>query len=200
LRGYLWFKQLSFSRLCLLSRQFLPARPPIHRNPHPGRTPIRPTKHCRNSTLSGEAISVTNLELMRDAGTFHLHSGTVCFVTPVTGRVTGAVFVGKGNFILDPPESERGMLKPLTKENEFSENFSQMALRFTDSTYDEIKTAGKAGGSGCEAGPLKDSQHATRHKFKTNPESRILEDLLSSEPGGLFIAFIHGKRYNDQEL
>jgi hypothetical protein len=154
----------------------------------------------RNSTLSGEAISVTNLELMRDAGTFHLHSGTVCFVTPVKGRVTGAVFVGEGNFILDPPESERGMLKPLTKENEFSENFSQMALRFTDSTYDEIKTAGKAGGSGCEAGPLKDSQQATRHKFKTNLESRILEDLLSSEPGGLFIAFIHGKRYNGQEL
>ncbi len=72
------------------------------------------------------------------------------------------------------------MLKPLTKENEFSENFSQMALRFTDSIYDEIKTAGEAGGSGCEAGPLKDSQHATRHKFKTNLESRILEDLLRS--------------------
>jgi hypothetical protein len=92
------------------------------------------------------------------------------------------------------------MLKLLTKENEFSENFSQMALRFTDSTYDEIKKAGKAGASGCDAGPFKDSQHTTRHKLKSNLESRILEDLLSSEPGGLFIAFIHGKRYNGQEL
>ena len=154
----------------------------------------------RNLTLGGEAVSVSNLELKRDAGTFHLHSGVVCFVAPVAGKVTGAVFVGDGNFVLNPPASEQGMLKLLTKENEFSENFSQMALRFTDSTYDEIKKAGAAGGSGCDAGPLKDSQHTTRHKLKSNLDARILEDLLSPEPGGLFVAFIHGKHYNGQEL
>jgi len=154
----------------------------------------------RNLTLSGEAVSVNNFELKRDAGTFHLRSGTVCFVAPVEGKVTGAVFTGDGNFILDPPASERGMLKLLTKENEFSENFSQMVLRFTDSTYDEIKKGGAAGASGCDAGPLKDSQHVMRHKIKSNLESRILEDVLSPEPGGLFMAFIHGKRYNGQEL
>ncbi|HEY4765398.1 MAG TPA: M1 family aminopeptidase [Candidatus Sulfotelmatobacter sp.] len=154
----------------------------------------------RSSTLSGEAVSVHNVELKRDAGTFHLHSGTICFVAPVAGKVTGAVFIGDGNFILDPPASEQAMLKLLTKENEFSESFSQMALRFTDSTYDEIKKAGKTAASGCDAGLLKDSQHTTRHKLKMNLESRILEDLLSSEPGGLFVAFIHGKHYNGQEL
>jgi len=154
----------------------------------------------RNLTLGSEAVSVSNLELKRDAGTFHLRSGTVCFVAPVAGKVTGAVFTGDGNFILDPPASEKSMLKLFTKENEFSENFSQMVLRFTDSTYDDIKKAGTAGASGCDAGPLKDSQHTTRHKLKNNLESRILEDLLSPEPGGLFVAFIHGKRYNGQEL
>lgn len=92
------------------------------------------------------------------------------------------------------------MLKLLTKENEFSENFSQMVLRFTDSTYDDLKKSGSGGASNCDAGPLRDSQHTTRHKLKTNLESRILEDVLSPEPGGLFIAFIHGKRYNGQEL
>ena len=154
----------------------------------------------RNLTLGGEAVSVSNLELKRDAGTFHLRSGTVCFVAPVAGKVTGAVFTGDGNFVLDPPASETAMLKLLTKENEFSENFSQMVLRFTDSTYDEIKKGGTAGASGCDAGLLKDSQHTTRHKLKSNLESRILEDVLSPEPGGLFVAFIHGKRYNGQEL
>ena len=154
----------------------------------------------RNLTLGSEAVSVTNLELKREAGTFHLRSGTVCFVAPVAGKVTGAVFTGDGNFVLDPPASERHMLKLLTKEDEFSENFSQLVLRFTDSTYDEIKKAGAAGASGCDAGPLKDSQHTTRHKLKTNLESRILEDLLSTEPGGYFIAFIRGKHYNGQEL
>jgi hypothetical protein len=154
----------------------------------------------RNLALSGDAVTVNNLELKRHAGTFHLRSGVVCFVTPVESKVTGAVFIGDGNFILDPPESERSMLKLLTKEDEFSENFSQMTLRFTDSTYEEIKKGGTSGGSGCDAGPLKDSQHTTRHKLKMNLDSRILEDVLSPEPGGLFIAFIHGKRYNGQEL
>jgi hypothetical protein len=154
----------------------------------------------RNLTLSGEAVSVSNIELKRDAGTFRLGSGAVCFVTAVNGRVTGAVFVGEGNFVLDAPPTERGMLKLLTKEDEFSEKFSQMVLRFTDSSYEDLKKLGTTGASGCDAGPLKESQHTTRHKLKENLEARILEDVLSPNPGGLFVAFIHGKRYNAQEL
>jgi len=154
----------------------------------------------RNLTLGSEAVSVSNLDLKREAGTFHLRSGTVCFVAPVAGRVTGAVFTGDGNFILDPPDSEKGMLKLLTKENEFSENFSQLVLRFTDSTYDDIKRGGSVVTSGCDAGLLKDTQHTTRHKLKSNLDSRILEDVLSPEPGRLFVAFIPGKHYDGQEL
>ena len=154
----------------------------------------------RNFSLSNEAVTVTNVEFKRDRGTFHLRSGAVCFVPPVNGKVTGAVFIGDGNFILDPPQSERSMLKLLTKEDEFSENFNQMVLRFTDSSYDDLKKLGATGASGCDAGPLKDNQHTTRRKLKENLEARILEDLLSTNPGGFFVAFIHGKRYNGQEL
>jgi hypothetical protein len=155
----------------------------------------------RNIALSGEAVSVSNFELKRDAGTFHLRSGTVCFVAPVNGKVTGAVFTGDGNFVLDPPqESERKSLKLLTKEDAFSENFEHMVLRFTDSTYEDIKKGGSAGSGGCDAGLLRDSQNVTRHKLKNNLDARILEEVLSTEPRGLFVAFIHGKRYNGQEL
>jgi hypothetical protein len=155
----------------------------------------------RNLTLGNEAVSVTNFELKRDAGTFHLRSGTVCFVGPVNGKITGAVFAGDGNFVLDPPsEGERKSLKLLTKETEFSETFSQMVMRFTDATYDDIKKGGTAVSTGCDSGPLKDSQHVTRHKLKRNLEARILQDVLSPEPGGLFVAFIRGKHYNGQEL
>ena len=158
-------------------------------------------QQLRNLTLGGKAVSVTNFDLKRDAGTFHLHSGTVCFVTPVQGKVTGAVFVGEGNFVLDPPaESERKSLKLLTKEDEFSEKFSQAVLRFTDSTYDDIKKGNSSASGGCEAGLLKDSQNTTRHKLKFNLEARILREVLSPEPRGLFVAFIHGKRYNGKEL
>jgi hypothetical protein len=155
----------------------------------------------RNLTLGGEAVSLTNFDLKRDAGTFHLRAGTICFVAPVQGMVTGAVFVGDGIFVLTPPsDSERKSLKLLTKEDEFSENFDHIVLRFTDSTYDELKKAGGPASDGCDAGLLRDTQHTTRHILKNNLEARILEDVLSPEPGGLFIAFIHGKRYNGKEI
>ena len=181
--------------LLILFASISPAQAPA---PGPNSDPTY--QALRNLGLGNESVSVNNLEFKRDAGTFHLRSGSICFVAPVNGKVTGAVFSGDGNFILDPPAGERPMLKLLTKEDEFSENFSQMVLRFTDDSYDELKKGGSAGGAGCDAGPLKDSQHTTRHKLKTNLESRILEDLLSSQPGGLFLAFIHGKKYNGQEL
>ena len=155
----------------------------------------------RNITIGGEAVTVTDLKLKRDAGTFVLHSGVVCFVPAVNGKVTGAVFSGDGNFTLAPPtESERKSLRYLSKEEEFSEKFDKMVLRFTDGTYEEIKKAGTAANGGCEAGSLKDSQNATRHRLRTNLEARLLEEVLSPSPRGFFVAFIHGKHYNDKEL
>ena len=158
-------------------------------------------QQLRNVGLGNEAVTVSSFDLKRDAATFHL-SGTVCFVTPVQGHVTGAVFVGTGTMSLDPPvASERASLKLLSKENEFVERFEQLALRFTDSTYDEIKKAGTAGGS-CDSGPLRESQNAMRHdhQLKYNLDARILQDVLADDPGGLFVAFVHGKKYNGKEI
>jgi Peptidase family M1 domain len=176
--------------------------PVAAQHPAPGSNSDPTYQALRNLALGGEAVSVSNLDLKRDAGTFHLRSGTVCFVAPVQGKVTGAVFVGDGNFVISPPPSEMGMLKLLTKENEFSENFSHLVMRFTDSTYDEIKKAGGAASGGCDNGLLKDSQNAMRHGqvLRYNLDARILQDVLSPEPGRLFVAFVHGKRYNDKEL
>jgi hypothetical protein len=157
-------------------------------------------RQLRDLTLSSEAVAVSNLTLRRDVGTFHLRSGTVCFVMPVAGKITGAVFSGNGTFVLDPGvESERASLKLLTKEDEFSEAFSRAVFRFTDSTYAEIKRQGTATAGRCDLGALPDTQNTTRHKLKRNLEARILEDVLSSEPGGYFVAFIHGRRYSSKE-
>lgn len=171
--------------------------------PAVGRNSDPTYQQLRNLTLGGESVAVNGLDLHRDAGTFHLRSGTVCFLAPVQGKVTGAVFVGDGNFILAPPlPSEIASLKMLTKENELSENFNQMVLRFTDSTYDEIKKAGSPASGGCDAGLLRDSQDAMRHNriLKWNLEERVLQDVLGSEPGGFFLAFIHGKKYSSKEI
>src|SRR5262249_43491863 len=158
-------------------------------------------QQLRNVGLGGESVTVNNLDLKRDAATFHL-SGAFCFVSPVQGHVTGAVFVGHGTMSLDPPIAiERSSLKLLSKEDEFVERFDSLVLRFTDATYEELKKAGTPGGS-CDAGLLRDSQNAMRHdhQLKYNLEARILQDVQSTEPGGLFVAFVHGKKYNGKEI
>jgi peptidase M1-like protein len=155
----------------------------------------------RGLNLGTEAVSIMNFDLKRDAGTFRLKSGTVCFASPVNGKVTGAVFLGDGDFLLAPPTAqERKSLNYLTKEDEFKERFERLVLRFTDSTYEELKKAGTPATTGCDAGLWKDSQNTTRHKIHHNLEAELLGEVLSPEPRGLFWAFIHGKRYDDREI
>jgi hypothetical protein len=155
----------------------------------------------RNLALGTESVSISDYDLKRDAGTFRFRSGTVCFVAPVNNKVTGAIFVGDGTFLLNPPtEAERKSLQYLSKSPEFNEHFERVLFRFTDSTYDELKKAGKPAGGGCDPGILKDSQNATRHRIKHNLEIDILSELLSPNPRPFFIAFIHGKNYNDKEI
>jgi hypothetical protein len=158
-------------------------------------------QQLRYIALGTEAVTVSNLTLKRDAATFQLNSGTVCFLSPVQGKITGAVFVGEGRLLLNPPlPSEERSLSLLTKEKEFSENFSHLVLRFTDGTYDELKKAGSSTSPSCDAGMLRDSQHATRKQLNYNFDARLLQDVLSPTPGGLFLAFVHGKKYSGKML
>src|SRR5438045_133975 len=67
--------------------------------------------------FAGDYAAVNNLVLKRDAAVFTLRSGEVYFLPPVEGRVTGAVFVGEGEFSLTPPvECERHSLSLFTGE------------------------------------------------------------------------------------
>jgi hypothetical protein len=158
-------------------------------------------QQLRTISLSGESLTVDGLTLKRDAATLQLNSGTICFVKPVNGKVTGAVFVGQGRLLLDPPvPSEQASLSVLTKEKEYSESYEHMVLRFTDGTYDELKRSAKPASGGCDAELLHNSQKAMRKELHYNLDARILQDVLSPEPGGLFVAFVHGKRYDSKTL
>jgi len=159
-------------------------------------------QQLRNITLGTEAVTVSDITFMRDAAHFQLNSGTVCFLSPVQGTITGAIFVGQGRLLLTPPiPSEERSLRLLTREQEFSESFSRMVLRFTDGTYDELKKAGKPGSaSACDAALLSETQHTMRKKLHYNLDARILQDVLSPKPGGFFVAFIHGTHYSDRTL
>lgn len=160
-------------------------------------------QQLRNVGLSGEVAAANNLVLKRDAATFTFKSGTFSFLAPVNGKVTGAVFVGDGSFTITPPlEMEKKSIAILTKGQPFSEDFNQVLLRFGDGTYEELKKAAgsSAGGGEGGAGMLSDINGALKTKLHYNLHGRLLQEVLSSQPGGLFVAFIRGKKYNDKML
>ncbi len=153
--------------------------------------------------FSGAYASVNNLVLKRDAATFTLRSGDLYFVSPVEGRVTGAVFVGDGEMTLVPPtEIEKRSIKIFTGEPGITEQFSHLVLRFTDKTFDEAKDSANA--TMKSGGPLtsqardlfRDNQQLQRKHLQDNRELRTLLDLYALDHQGFFTAFIDGKRYN----
>jgi hypothetical protein len=153
--------------------------------------------------FSGAYATVNNLVLKRDAATFTLRSGDIYFVSPVEGRITGAVFIGDGELSMVPPTAiEKRSLRIFTDEESITEQFTRLTLRFSDKTFDEIKSSPnatmKTGGTlSAQARDLyHDNQQLLRKEFHENIELRTLFDVYAPEHQGFFRAFINGKRYN----
>jgi hypothetical protein len=170
-----------------------PAKPFALANNHPA------YKELRNAGIGG-GFAVSNLVLTRDAAVFTL-TGTLHLVAPVQGRTTGAVFIGQGTLAYTPPiAAERAMLGILTKGEPFSETFERAVFRFTDDTAEQIKKAatGPSPASNAAADLLKETNQALRVKLRDNLHARILHDVLSPKPGGLFVAHVAGKKYSNR--
>lgn len=154
-------------------------------------------------SFSGEYATVTNLVLQRDAGTFTLRSGELYFLAPVDGRTVGAVFIGDGEFHLVPPTArEKSSLAIFTDGPEITEAFTQLVLRFTDETLDEVKksSSAKMGNSGPQAAKardlFRDKETLLRKELRANLDLRILTDLYAPPRPGFFLAFINGKKFS----
>ncbi len=172
-------------------------------SPAPAAANADPTyQQLRRSQLGDVTVAVHDLVLQRDAGTFTFGSGTFIFLAPVNGKVTGAVFLGDGSFTLVPPTAaEQHSLSLLTKEPRMEENFSELVLRFTDGSYEEIKKAGTAAAPAGNPGSALDRVNAALRKdLHYNLHARILEDVLGTAPGSLFVAFIRGKKYDSKMI
>ncbi len=149
------------------------------------------------------SATVTDLVFQRDAGIFRLKSGALYFTEPVMGRVTGAVFIGEGQFELTPPtEMEKKSLAIFIQSPKLVENFSSLVLHFTDKTFDEIKASPnvKFNDSAADGGPAKDlySKNISllRRRLRSNIDIRTLIDLFDDKRPGYFLAFINGREHS----
>lgn len=167
----------------------------------------------RSAKLSGESASITNFTLKRDTATITFTDGRFHFLSPVEGRVIGAVFLGNGEFQMSPVISmEQRHLGILTGAPSITETFTKMTLRFTDSTYDEIKKQStiETGQSASQAQDafddfrnlMRKGKNFTRPNFtlallRENIDARTLIDITWPEHEGFFQAFFNGKKHGD---
>lgn len=157
----------------------------------------------KGDDFSGNYAVVNNLKLKRDAAIFTLKSGELYFITPVENRVTAAVFIGDGELSLTPPtDIEKRSLSIFTGEDGITEQFSKVVLRFSDKTFEEIKSSPnatmKTGGPAASQArsAYRDNQDVLRKRLRDNREVRTLYDIYNPAGETFFTAFIDGKRFN----
>lgn len=145
------------------------------------------------------AVTVENLTLKKDRGTFHFKSGTFYFVETVNDELTGAVFLGDLNFRFIPPnEIERYQLHRFIDADSLDENFTAAYFRFSDSTFAEL-----VGGTLPDAAQMPKQVRKLRERVEgfllqdrgMNLNSRLLGDLLNPSRPGFFFSVLR----NDQE-
>src|SRR5262245_28148867 len=82
---------------------------------------------------------IRDVTIRRDAASISFNRGTIAFLEPVKGKVTGAVFIGNGEIVAIPPDAvEKQQIHRFTNSPVLNEPFSAAFFRFTDNTYEEI--------------------------------------------------------------
>ena len=80
----------------------------------------------------GETYRIDNFTLPWDAGTFQFAKGTLTFLQPVNGVITGAIFIGEGHFNLKPVAAlDAAQLLRRTGSAAVDEDFTEIVFRFT---------------------------------------------------------------------
>src|SRR5688572_3230358 len=69
--------------------------------PPPAADPVY--TQLRSLKLSGETVTVSELTMRRDAGVFFFHRGEFHLSERVNGKTLAAVFIGSGEFRMQPP-------------------------------------------------------------------------------------------------
>ena len=85
----------------------------------------------------GTTFHFDKVTIPLDTATFEFQQGTLTFLSPVNGVVTGAIFIGEGHFNLKPATAlDTQELKRRAGSSEFDEDFAEIVLRFTGKEHE----------------------------------------------------------------
>jgi hypothetical protein len=129
---------------------------------------------------------VKDLVISRDVARFTLSAGTLSLLTPIDGRVVGAVFQGQGTFeFLPPTRIELDRLVLFEKTSGVSTPFTSLVLFFADTTARELE-------SKLEFGVMPTPEGA-RALVRKSLEYLADDDTRAFEPD-LMASFLNGER------
>jgi hypothetical protein len=134
------------------------------------------------------------IELRRGDAVLSLEEGTLAFFSPLDGRITGAVFSGRGHALALPRDPvEKQQMGYFLGAPVLDQDFYSAYLRFTDDTADELLRQFHA----ANIAPQVDSSFVVRWEFalvQLNPAQslRILSDRLSQNSKPYFYAGLEG--------
>jgi hypothetical protein len=133
----------------------------------------------------GEHVySVRGLTIRRDAVRFSFTEGKLAFLQPLGGRVTGAVFSGKGHVIATPHErGERRSLAEFLGVPILDQGFSDAYIRFTGDTEAEMEKQLQDSGAEVTSNPgFVEHWNELAAVLAPAHSLRVMADWLSAEP------------------
>ena len=139
-------------------------------------------------------VPENRIELRRGDAVISLEEGTSAFFSPLDGRITGAVFSGRGHVVAAPRDPvEKQQMGRFLGAPVLDQGFSSAYLRFTDETADELLSQFRKH----NLAPVKDTAFAsqwepTLARINGNYTLRILIDFLSPDPRPAFFARVDG--------
>ena len=162
-------------------------------------------RDLRAARPDGRKVTVKELVLERDAYRITLRSGVVHLLAPLGKDTFGAVFIGEGDYVLNPATpAERQHLQLVTNSNNLEvlrDRFSKLILFFTDRTAAEILAhAPAATGTPDQAATraYEDYLNRQRNDDLPNLHLRVLADVLNrpARTDGVFLAFAEGQNHS----
>jgi hypothetical protein len=163
----------------------------------------------------GQTFRVHNFNLIWDAATFQFQQGSITFLMPVNGVVTGAIFIGDGHFNLKPVLSlDARELSRRTGADEANEDFTEVVFRFSGRDHasflpalgDRMDTPAQAGAAfnhwkermrQRREVALGFTQDLLQGESMDNVDADILSTVYNPSHPPFFNAYLRGKKHKD---
>jgi hypothetical protein len=171
-------------------------------------------RKLRNVGL-GATFTVEGFTLKCDAATFELKRGTLTFLEPIDGVVTGAIFMGTGHFTLKPvTRLAQAEIRRRLKTDQVEEDFTEVVFRYTGAPARMLLAAGKNSAATPEESakvferwresmrqrrevPLGFSEELLHGDSMENVDAEVLAALYNPNRPGFFDAYMRGTKHKD---